>query len=95
MISHIINKDNFDGEWKFIPRRNNSNNQLILTKNYFGKKLVCNINFDEKEKVFGKPVSLINVLLGLDEDKFYKRIINDNSIEFVTMNDNEIRTYEE
>lgn len=88
-------KDNFDGEWRFIPRYNNTNNQLILTKDYFGKKIRCNFNFDEREKVFGRPVSLMNVLLGLDKEKIYKRVINNNSIEFIVMNNNEIRTYEE
>ena len=90
-----LNKDNFDGEWKFIPRYNNTNNQLILTKDYFGKKLIYNFNFDDKEYVMGRPVSLMNVLLGLDEEKFYKRIINDNSIEFIVMNYNEIARYRE
>jgi hypothetical protein len=38
----------------------------------------------------------MNVLLDLDEEKFYKRIIRSNSsIEFIVMNDNEIKTYEE
>ena len=95
MITHIINKENFDGEWKFIPRRNNCNNQLVLTKNYFGKKLGCNFNFDQKEAIIGRPVSLINVLLGLEEEIFYKRVINDNSIEFIAMNSDEIKTYKE
>jgi hypothetical protein len=46
-----LNKDNFDGEWKFIPRYNNTNSQLILTKDYNGQKIGCNFNFDEKENV--------------------------------------------
>ena len=91
-----LNKDNFDGEWKFIPRYNNRNSQLILTKDYFGQKIGCNFNFDEKESVLGRPVSLINVLLDLDKEKIFKRIIRSNSsIEFIVMNDNEIRRYEE
>ena len=91
----IIFKDNFDGEWNFIPRHNHINNQLILTKDYRGEKIIYNFNFDDKECIMGRPVSLMNVLLGLDEKKFYKRIINDNSIEFIVMNDNEIKDYKE
>ena len=91
----IIYKDNFDGEWIFIPSHNDINNQLILTKDYCGEKITYNFNFDDKECFMGKLVSLMNVLLGLDEKKFYKRIINDNSIEFIVMNDNEIKDYKE
>lgn len=98
MTNLTLTKNNFNGNWKIIPRYNGTNTQLILSKNMNNKNgkevFVCyNFNYDIKDHVIGKQTSLMNELLGLDKNKFYKCIIGNESITFIIMNETEINDY--
>lgn len=98
MTNTIITQNNFNGDWKFIPRKNGNQSQLILSKNLLTKnnenENICyNFNYDIKNHVIGRPTSLMNQLLGLDENQFYKCIIDNNSLTFIVMTQSEINDY--
>ena len=98
MTNLTLTKNNFNGNWKIIPRYNGTNTQLILSKNMNNKNgkevFVCyNFNYDIKDHVIGKPTSLMNELLELDKNEFYKCIIDNESLTFIIMNETEINEY--
>jgi len=98
MINFKLTKDNFNGNWRLIPRNRGTQTQLILSKNLINKNgkdfFVCyNFNYDIKNHVIGQPKSLMNELLGLNENEFYKCIIGNESLTFIIMTDNEINEY--
>lgn len=98
MTNFKLTKDNFNGNWRLIPRNRGTQTQLILSKNMINKLgkyvFVCyNFNYDIKNHVIGQPRSLMNELLGLDENEFYKCIIGNESLTFIIMTDNEINEY--
>ena len=98
MTNIIITQNNFNGDWRFIPNKNGTKSQLILSKNILTKNgtnenVSYNFNYDVKDHVIGRPTSLMNQLLGLDENQFYKCIIDNNSLTFIVMTQSEINDY--
>lgn len=96
-----IYKKSFEGEWNLIPFSGNTNSQLILSKilkkGETCEKIIYNFNYDVLDDVFGYPNELMDMLLGLNKNIFYKRIINkdNNSITFYEMNEKQINEYKE
>jgi len=100
MVNTVITQNNFNGDWKFIPRNNGNQSQLILSKNLLTENnkyvnVIYNFNYDVKDHVIGRPTSLMNELLGLNENQFYKCIIDNNSLTFIVMTQSEIDEYNE
>ena len=98
MTNTILTENNFNGNWKFIPSNNGTQSQLILSKNLLTKSnknenISYNFNYDVKDHVIGRPTSLMNELLGLNENQFYKCIIDDNCLTFIVMTQSEIDEY--
>ena len=100
MPNTILTKNNFNGNWKLIPRENGNQSQLILSKNILTKdgtneNVLYNFNYDISNHVIGRPTSLMNELLGLDENQFYKCIIENESLTFIVMTQSEIDEYKQ
>ena len=100
MTNTILTKNNFNGNWKFIPSYNGNQSQLILSKNILTKdgtneNVLYNFNYDIKNHVIGKPTSLMNELLELSENQFYKCIINNETLTFIIMTQSEIDEYKQ
>ena len=98
MNNIIITKNNFNGNWKFIPSKNGNQSQLILSKNLLTENneyenVIYNFNYDVKNHVIGRPTTLMNQLLRLDENQFYKCIIDNNCLTFIVMTQSEINDY--
>ena len=98
MTNTIVTQNNFNGDWRFIPRNNGTQSQLILSKNLLTKSnnnenISYNFNYDVKDHVIGRPTSLMNELLGLNENQFYKCIIDNNCLTFIVMTQSEINDY--
>ena len=100
MTNTILTKNNFNGNWKLIPSENGNQSQLILSKNILTKNgtnenVSYNFNYDISNHIIGKPTSLMNELLGLDENQFYKCIIENESLTFIIMTQSEIDKYKQ
>ena len=89
----IINKKNFDGNWEYIPKKGNTQSQIILSKMINNKNVIYNFNADKYDDCLGKPNSLMDELLSLDKDSFYKRIISNDSIKFIRISEDEYKKY--
>ena len=99
MTNTILTENNFNGNWILIPSNNGNQSQLILSKNILNRNgesqnIIYNFNYDIKNHVIGRPISLMNELLGLDENLFYKCIIDNESLIFIIMTQSEINEYE-
>ena len=99
MTNTILTENNFNGNWRLIPSNNGIQTQLILSKNILNKNgesqnIIYNFNYDIKNHVIGRPISLMNELLGLNKNQFYKCIIDNESLTFIIMNETEINEYE-
>ena len=98
MTNTILTENNFNGNWRYIPSNNGTQTQLILSKNILYKNgenlnVIYNFNYDIKNHVIGRPTSLMNELLGLNENQFYKCIIDNNCLTFIVMTQSEIDEY--
>ena len=62
----IINKKNFDGNWEYIPKKGNTQSQIILSKMINNKNVIYNFNADKYDDCLGKPNSLMDELLSLE-----------------------------
>lgn len=92
-----ITNDTEDINYKIVNPYNNTNRQIIISKNISGKNIIWNFNAGQKEDVMGKLPSKIDQLFNLSQDTWYKRIISNdfNSIEIIEMNAVEIQQYQQ
>ena len=88
-----ITNDTEDINYKIVNPYNNTNRQIIISKNIEGQNIAWNFNADQREDVMGKLHSKMDQLFNLSKDNWYKRIIYDdfNSIEIIEMNAVEIQ----
>lgn len=92
-----ITNDTEGINYKIVNPYNNSNRQIIISKNIEGQNIAWNFNADQRENVMGKLHSKMDQLFNLSKDNWYKRIIYDdfNSIEIIEMNAVEIQQYQQ
>ena len=92
-----ITNDTEDINYKIVNPYNNTNRQIIISKNIEGQNIAWNFNADQREDVMGKLHSKMDQLFNLSKDNWYKRIIYDdfNSIEIIEMNAVEIQQYQQ